>query len=171
MKTGFEPVIFCILCACITTALRGYRHKVQDIELSKCLCLYQICAKSCLCTWLLMSDRRRRSHSAPASGHDVHRPDLDWNLTIASPWSCLPQSAGINWCHPSPDAVFKMQVTLSLAVPVPVPRPGAHWRPSQCVGPAFQLNTSTQKNNLIIEEATPAHQTCAQRSYLQSLER
>ena len=100
------------------------------------------------------------------------RPQLlDWNLTIARPCLRVPQSAGFNWLGCHPDAVFKMQVTPSLAVPVPVPRPGAHWRPSQCVGPAFQLNTSTQKNNLIIEEATPAHQTCAQRSYLQSLER
>ncbi len=31
MQTGFEPVIVCILFACITTALRGYRHQVPDI--------------------------------------------------------------------------------------------------------------------------------------------
>ncbi len=47
------------------------------------LCLYHDCAHSCLCIWLLTSDRLRRSRSAPASGHDVYRPDLDWNLTIA----------------------------------------------------------------------------------------
>jgi hypothetical protein len=106
----------------------------------KWLCLYNDCAHSCLCIWLLTSDQRRRSRSAPASGHDVRRPDLDWNLRIARP--CLPQSAGFNWCHP--DAAFKMQVALSLAVPVSVPLPGAHWRPSHCVGPAFQLNPLTQ---------------------------
>ncbi len=167
MQTGLEPKIFCILFACIPTALQGYRHHIPDIKLIKCLYLYHNCAYSCMCTGLLMTDWRRRPRSAPASGHDVHRPDLDWNLTIARP--CLPQSAGFNWCHPN--AVFKMQVTLSLAVPVPVPRPRAHWRPSKCVGPAFQLNPSTQKRYFNIEEATPAHQTCAQRSYLPSLER
>ncbi len=109
------------------------KYRIWNMEM---IVLYNDCAHSCLCIWLLTSDRRRRSRSAPASGHDVHRPDLDWNLrlTIASP--CLSQSAGFNRCRP--DAAFKMQVALSLAVPVPVPRPGAHWWLSQCVGPAFQ---------------------------------
>jgi hypothetical protein len=140
MQTDFEPEIFCILFACIPTALQEYRHQIPDMQQWKCLCTYSQCSCSCLCTWLLMLDRRRRSRSAPASGHEVHRPDLDWHLTIASP--CLPQPSGFNGCHP--DAAFKMQVTLSLAVPVPMPLPGAHWRQSQCVGPAFQLNPSTQ---------------------------
>ncbi len=50
---------------------------------------------SLLCTFLPVylaldvgSTAQARSRSAPASGHDVHRPDLDWNLTIARP--CLP---------------------------------------------------------------------------------
>ncbi len=31
MQTGFEPVIFCILFACIPTALQGYRHQIPDV--------------------------------------------------------------------------------------------------------------------------------------------
>ncbi len=30
-----------------------------------------------------MTDRRRRSRTAPAPSHDVHRPNLDRHLTIA----------------------------------------------------------------------------------------
>jgi hypothetical protein len=148
MQTDFEPEIFCILFTCIPTALQEYRHQIQDMQQWKCLCTCSQCSGSCLCTWLLMSDRWRRSRSAPGSGHDVPRQDLDWHLTIASP--CLPQQAGFNLCQPDAVPVFKMQVTLSLAVPVPVPRPGAHWLPSQCVGQAFQLNPSTQKQNIKI---------------------
>ncbi len=38
MQTGFEPGIFCILFACIPTALHEYRHQIPDMELLKCLC-------------------------------------------------------------------------------------------------------------------------------------
>ena len=38
-----------------------------------------------------MTDRRRWSRSAPASGHDVH-PDLDWYLTIAQPCTAKVQT-------------------------------------------------------------------------------
>ncbi len=39
----------------------------------------------CLCTWLLVTDRLRRSSST--AGHHVLRPDLDWHFTIAH--ACL----------------------------------------------------------------------------------
>ncbi len=145
MQTDFEPKIFCILFACIPTALQEYRHKIWDMQQWQCLCTYSQCSCSCLCTWLLMSDRLRRSRSAPASGHDIHRQDLDWHLTIRIACPCLPQLAGFNWWHPNADSEIKMQVTLSLAVPVPVPCPRAHWWQSKCVGQAFQLNPMTQK--------------------------
>ncbi len=32
MQTGFEPEIFCILFACIPTALQEYRHQIPDME-------------------------------------------------------------------------------------------------------------------------------------------
>jgi hypothetical protein len=31
MQTGFEPKIFCILFACIPTALQEYRHQIPDV--------------------------------------------------------------------------------------------------------------------------------------------
>ncbi len=87
VQTRFEPEIFCIIflmhshcTARVQTPNTGYVTSKMFGSYFNCSCYCQ-----CLCTWLLMTDRLRRSRSALATGHDVHRPDLDWHLRIAQP--------------------------------------------------------------------------------------
>ena len=72
LQTRFEPVIFCILFVYFTTALRVHSEQILGICQWNCLCIYPFC-------------RRRPPRSDPASCHDVHSTDLDWNLTMAQP--------------------------------------------------------------------------------------
>ncbi len=124
VQTGFEPEIFCIFCICFPTALWECRHHIQDTTQWKCKCTYAQFSCSCLCTWLLMMNWQRWSSSAPASSHDVHRPDLDWYLTIAQPCT----ATGFGLCN----VVQVMSSSCSFQnVPVPVPLPGAYWWQSQ----------------------------------------
>ncbi len=66
-----QPEILCILSKEHNTALQRYRLQNWDISLHLLKSLW---------TWWLMSDRRHRSHRAPAPCHDVSLPSLDLDL-------------------------------------------------------------------------------------------
>ena len=76
----FEPVTFCILIACLATALQA--HSKRNVDMNHQQKFVTIQNKTRFQPNYL-ADRRRRSRCASATGHDVHSLDLDGYLMIA----------------------------------------------------------------------------------------
>ena len=85
LQTRFEPVIFCILFVYFTAALRVHSEQILGICPVNCLCTSPFC--------------RHPPRSDPASGHDVHSTDLDWNLTMAQPSTGNVTTTGFGMCN------------------------------------------------------------------------
>ena len=105
LQSRFEPVIFCILFACMTAALLRYSNHIPDMStcIFVCLCTLSVC--SCQFTWLLMTDRRRlsrcarlrpcrslgpgppgpgwASHDSPSESQHCYRP---WRVICLGSW-------------------------------------------------------------------------------------
>ena len=90
LQTRFKPVIFCILFVYFTTALQVHSEQILGIFPVNCLCIYPFC-------------RRRPPRSDPASGHDVHSTDLDWNLMMAQPSTVTVTGFGMSLCNEPAD--------------------------------------------------------------------
>ncbi len=69
VQTGLEPVILCMQWEHFPATLKACTDEIRDIQMSVFGMYIYFCSYICLCTWLFMTDRQRRTSSASAACH------------------------------------------------------------------------------------------------------